>query len=64
MGRITINLETRYILHYLDRLRIGMCARVVGVQAVDIRHEKQIIRINHSCSDGGQCVVISEFDFL
>lgn len=41
-----------------------MCAGVVGVETVDVGHEEEVVCVDHSCSDGGEGVIVAEFDFL
>ena len=34
---------------------------VLVIEAVDVCHEEEIVCLNHSCGDGGEGVIVTEF---
>ena len=38
-----------------------MRPRVLVIYAVDVCHEEEIVRLHHSCGDGGEGVIVTEF---
>lgn len=61
-GRGGVGVYGCYVLHHLDGLGVRVCAWVLVVQAVDVGHEKQEVRVDHACCDGRQGVVVSKLD--
>jgi hypothetical protein len=59
---ITIGLYSSYILDHLYSLRIRVRARVLIVETIHVRHEKEEIGVHHGGCDGGQCIVVAELD--
>lgn len=55
MGNVTDNTDSRGI--WVD-------ARVVGVQAVDVGEEEEVVCMHDRGRDGRQRVVVSKLDFL
>ena len=53
-----------YIFHHLDRLSVSGDARILIVEAVHIRHEEQIICLDHPGGDGREGIIVAKFDFL
>lgn len=47
-----------------DWFGIWICSWVQSVEAINVGHEKEIIRLNHGSCDGGKGIVVAEFDFL
>ena len=41
-----------------------MGAGVLIVEAIDVCHEEEVVGLDHGGSDGGEGVVVAEFDFL
>ena len=60
----TVDFEGRDILDELHRLGIGVTPRIAVVETIHVRHEKQIIGLNHGGGDGGEGVIVAEFDLL
>lgn len=52
------------IFHYLDRLSVSVDTRILIVEAVHIRHEEEIICLDHPRGDGREGIIVAKFDFL
>lgn len=63
MIELTISLEGSDVLYYLDGFRIGVPARVLVVQAVDVCEKEEEVGVDHGGCDGRQCVIVAKLDF-
>jgi len=59
----TIGFESVNVVDYLDGLGVGVCARILGVETVDVGHKEEVVGVDHGGGDGGEGVVVAEFDF-
>lgn len=60
----TVNIQHRDVIDNFDWLCIWVRTRIIGVEAVDIGHEEEIVRIDHPSCNGREGVVVAEFNFL
>lgn len=61
---VTVNIQHGDVIDNFDWLCIRVGTRVVGVEAVDVGHKEEVVRVDHSSRDGREGVVVAEFNFL
>lgn len=64
VGKATVNVEHGNVIDDFDWLCIWVSTGIVGVEAVNVSHEEEVIRIDHPRCDGGEGVVVAKFNFL
>ena len=58
----TISLQGVNVVDDFDRFCVGIRARVLGVETVDVGHQEEVVSVDHGGCDGGEGVVVAELD--
>ena len=62
LGLRTVCYERADVLDHLDGVGVGVGPRVLVVQAVDVGHEEEQVRVHHGGGDGREGVVVAKLD--
>lgn len=59
-----VSCDGRYVFHHFDGLSVSMDTGILVIEAVHIRHEEEVICLDHASGDGREGIIVAKFDFL